>query len=116
MKQAEVSTEPGAHTLGEILSQPQCWSTCLRKLASSAEFQAAKDRAKPAAEWLFVGCGTSYYLAIAAAAAFNHLGLAARAIAASEILLYPDLTLPKDRACIPVMISRSGRTSEVVRA
>jgi glucosamine--fructose-6-phosphate aminotransferase (isomerizing) len=72
--------------------------------------------ARPGAEWVFVGCGTSYYLAIAAASAFNHVGLPARAIPASELLLYPALVLPGNRDCIPVMISRSGRTSEVVRA
>jgi glutamine---fructose-6-phosphate transaminase (isomerizing) len=116
MNPADISTESGAHTLSEILSQPQCWSTVLRKLASSAELQAAAKMARPGAEWIFVGCGTSYYLAIAAASAFTYVGLPARAIPASEILLYPALALPAGRDYIPIMISRSGRTSEVVRA
>jgi len=116
MKSVANSTEHGAHTLSEILSQPRCWSECLRKLASSAELQAAAQMARPAAEWIFVGCGTSYYLAIAAASAFNHVGLPARAIPASELLLYPALVFPGDRDYVPIMISRSGRTSEVVRA
>lgn len=116
MNPAQISTERGSHTLSEILSQPQCWNACLSKLASSAELRAAVQMARPSAEWIFVGCGTSYYLAIAAASAFNHLGLPARAVPASEILLYPALALPSGRDCIPVMISRSGRTSEVVRA
>ena len=92
MNTTEISTEYGAHTLSEILSQPQCWSACLRKLASSAELQAAVKMARPGAEWIFAGCGTSYYLAIAAAAAFNQVGIPARPIPASEILLYPSLT------------------------
>jgi glucosamine--fructose-6-phosphate aminotransferase (isomerizing) len=116
MNATNISTEPGAHTLSEILSQPQCWDKCLRKLASSEELQAALRRARPGAEWIFVGCGTSYYLALAAASAFNHAGLPARAIPASEVLLYPALALPAGRDTIPVMISRSGCTSEVVRA
>ncbi len=91
MNPTHTSTEYGAHTLSEILSQPQCWSESLCKLASSAAFQAATQMARPGAEWILVGCGSSYYLAIAAASAFNHVGL-------------------------PVMISRSGSTSEVVRA
>jgi glutamine---fructose-6-phosphate transaminase (isomerizing) len=116
MNPTDISTEYGAHTLNEILSQPQTWSTCLRKLASSAEFQAAAKMARPGAEWIFVGCGTSYYLAIAAASAFNHVGLPSRAIPGSEILLYPALALPAGRDYIPIVISRSGRTSEAVRA
>ncbi len=109
-------TEPGRHTLGEIFSQPQCWSTCLAKLAVSTELRAAVQLARPGVEWIFVGCGTSYYLAQTAAASFNHLRLPARAVPASDLLLYPGLTLHIGRHYIPVVISRSGRTSEAVRA
>ncbi|MFY9560442.1 MAG: SIS domain-containing protein [Terriglobales bacterium] len=116
MNPAHTSTERGSHTLSEILSQPHCWSECLSKLASSAELQAALRMARPGAEWIFVGCGSSYYLALAAAAAFNQVGLPARAVPASELLLYPALVLSATRDCVPVMISRSGRTSEVLRA
>lgn len=116
MKSVANSTELGAHTLSEILSQPQCWDACLRKLASSTELRAAAQMARPGAEFIFVGCGTSYYLAIAAASAFNQVGLQAHAVPASEVLLYPELSLPGTRDYIPIMISRSGRTSEVVRA
>ncbi len=109
-------TEAGQHTLAEIFSQPQCWGTSLAKLAASAELHAAAKMARPGAEWIFVGCGTSYYLALAAAASFNHLGLAARAVPASDLLMYPALTLHSGRDYIPVVISRSGRTSEAIRA
>ena len=115
MKTAEI-TEFGQHTLGEIFSQPMCWSVCLAKLASSAELRAAQQLARPGAEWIFVGCGTSYYLAQAAASTFNALKLAARAVPASDLLMYPALTLQTGRNYIPVVISRSGRTSEAVRA
>ena len=116
MNPTDLSIVYGAQTLSEILSQPQCWNTVLRKLASSMEFQAAVKMARPGAEWIFVGCGTSYYLAMAAASAFHHVGLSARALPGSEILLYPDLSLPSGRDYIPIVISRSGRTSESVRA
>ena len=116
MNPTEISTEQGSHTLSEILSQPQTWRKCLAKLSTSSELQSAARMARPGAEWAFIGCGTSYYLAIAAASAFNALGLAARAIPASEILLYPSLTLAARRDFVPVVISRSGRTSEAVRA
>ncbi|HUM06541.1 MAG TPA: SIS domain-containing protein [Terriglobales bacterium] len=116
MNPTQISTEPGSHTLSEILSQPQTWRQCLARLASSSELLSAARMSRPGAEWTFIGCGTSYYLAISAAAAFIALGLPARAIPASEVLLYPSLALIPGRDFIPVVISRSGRTSEAVRA
>jgi glucosamine--fructose-6-phosphate aminotransferase (isomerizing) len=113
---SEAITEPGQHTLSEIFSQPQCWSVCLSQLATSAELRAAIQLTRPGADWIFVGCGTSYYLAQAAASSFNHLKLPARAIPASDLLMYPALTLHPGRDYIPVVISRSGRTSEAIRA
>lgn len=69
-----------------------------------------------APEWLFVGCGSSYYVAQAAAAAMTALtAKPSRAVPASEILLFPEL-IPAPEGCIPVLISRSGRTSEVLKA
>ena len=115
MKSAEIA-EQGQHTLSEIFSQPQCWKTCLAQLAASAELRAAIQLARPGAKWIFVGCGTSYYLAQAAASTFNYLKLPARAVPASDLLLYPALTLHAGRDYIPVVISRSGLTSEAVRA
>jgi glucosamine--fructose-6-phosphate aminotransferase (isomerizing) len=76
---------------------------------------AAARLATTGAEWLFIGCGTSYYLALAAAASFNYLNLPAHAVPASELLLYPALTLHAGKTYIPIVISRSGRTSEAVR-
>jgi len=115
MKSAEI-TEQGQHTLNEIFSQPQCWNACFAQLAASAELRAAINLARPGAEWIFVGCGTSYYLAQAAASSFNYLKLAARAVPASDLLMYPALTLHSGRDYVPVVISRSGLTSEAVRA
>jgi glucosamine--fructose-6-phosphate aminotransferase (isomerizing) len=116
MNPAETSMEPGSDTLKEILSQPRCWNECLELLTASPEFSAATQVAKPGAEWIFIGCGSSYYIAIAATATFKHLGLTARAVPASEILLYPELSIPKSGDYVPVLISRSGLTSEVLRA
>ncbi len=102
MKSAEI-TEQGQHTLSEIFSQPRCWSACLGQLATSAELRAATQLARSGAEWIFVGCGTSYYLAQAAASSFNHLKLSARALPASDLLMYPALTCadgqPLEQSC-----------------
>ena len=116
MNLTATTKEPGTHTLSEIFSQPQCWSECLHQLKDSREFRAAARQARPGAEWVFIGCGSSYYLAMSAAATFTHLGLPARAIPASEVILYPELSLPNRGDYRPVLISRSGLTSEVLRA
>jgi glucosamine--fructose-6-phosphate aminotransferase (isomerizing) len=65
---------------------------------------------------VYVGCGTSYYLAQAAAAADRAIaGHGSFALPASELLLFDDLYLPKDRSARLVLISRSGTTTEIVR-
>src|ERR1700738_1988940 len=111
MKSAEI-TEQGQHTLSEIFSQPQCWNACLAQLAASAELHAAIQLARSGAEWIFVGCGTRYYLGQAAPSRCNYRKLPARSVPASDLLLYPTLTLHAGGDYIPVVISRSGRTSE----
>jgi len=107
----------GAHSLAEILSQPECWKACLAKLHESRELERVRDRFGDARGWLLIGCGSSYYVALAAAATISSLTkVPARAIPASEILLYPDLALAPAKDWVPVLISRSGRTSEVLQA
>jgi glucosamine--fructose-6-phosphate aminotransferase (isomerizing) len=108
---------PGGHTLAETLSQPQCWAKCLEKLESNGELEALGQRFGGKKEWLFVGCGSSYYLAQSAAAAWAAItGRRAKATPASELLLFPDTVLAGSADVVPVLISRSGKTTEVVRA
>jgi len=107
----------GSHSLAEILSQPECWSKCLDELRSSKKLEEVRERFAGVSEWLFVGCGSSYYVALAAAASMTTLtGQRAQAVPASEVLLHPELVLASFKSYLPVLISRSGRTSEVLRA
>lgn len=88
---------------------------CLRLLRRLDLEALVGDRRPTEFQWVFVGCGTSYYLAQAAAASFTLLtGRLARALPASEILLYPELSLPSPETAFPVLISRSGHTSEIL--
>jgi len=110
-------SRPGANSLSEILSQPQFWSGCLDQLESNGSFARLRETFRDATEWLFIGCGSSYYIALAAAATWGMLtGQRARAIPASELLLFPDLVLAGSGKVAAAVISRSGRTSETVRA
>jgi glutamine---fructose-6-phosphate transaminase (isomerizing) len=108
------STKAGANTLAEILSEPATWEKCFASLDASGELHELQASLSTGREVIFVGCGSSYYLALAAAASWSLLtGGPSRAIPASEILLFPDL-LPRD--CNTVLISRSGHTSEIIEA
>jgi glucosamine--fructose-6-phosphate aminotransferase (isomerizing) len=108
---------PGAHSLAEILSQPQFWGRCIEGLEGAGSLAHVTQPFRSASEWLFVGCGSSYYIALSAAAAWSSItGMRARAVPASELLLFPDLVLQGSNDLAAVVISRSGRTSEAVRA
>ncbi len=107
----------GVHTHSEILSQPNCWRECFRTLDEKDQIAQTCARFPGRSDWIFVGCGTSYYIAQAAAASWTHItGLRARALPASEVLLFPDLIACKGANYQPVLISRSGHTSEVIKA
>jgi glucosamine--fructose-6-phosphate aminotransferase (isomerizing) len=104
------------HTLSEILSQPDVWRSCMRDLSGSAAFQSILRKSSSRKEWIFVGCGTSFYLAEAAAGSWSMLtGQPARALPASDLLLFPRLAQLEAKDLQIVVISRSGRTSEAVR-
>lgn len=110
------SSSLGVHTLAEILSQPQCWADCLKRLESGETVPKIAKQFSPSQEWVFVGCGSSYYIALAAASSWGAItGTRARALPASELLLFPDLAFLGLKEFVPVLISRSGQTSEVLR-
>jgi glucosamine--fructose-6-phosphate aminotransferase (isomerizing) len=111
------ATTAGVHTEAEILSEPRCWRECLQVLRRSREIDEILRENSAGRKWLFIGCGSSFYLALAAASSWTALtGLEAQAVPASELLLYPGLLIQGDSAIRPVLISRSGNTSEVLRA
>jgi glutamine---fructose-6-phosphate transaminase (isomerizing) len=106
-----------SNTWKEIHSQAEVWQSVVDDLQNSALVEKILVSSGNKREWIFVGCGTSYYLAEAAATSWTMLtGQPARAIPASELLLFPKL-LQVERAKVQaVVISRSGQTSEAVRA
>lgn len=102
-------------TVQEIYGQPATWKRCLNVLRNFDFDQLIGARSPNDFQWVFIGCGTSYYLAQAAAATFTRLtGSLARALPASEVLLEQELSIPSLETVFPVLISRSGSTSEVL--
>ncbi len=106
----------GVKTLAEIKSQPAVWQRCLNDFQSTELRRLANGHSPLETEWVFIGCGSSFYLAQAAALSFTSLFNAlARAVPASEVLLKPELVFPRGaRSYYPLLISRSGHTSEVL--
>ena len=108
---------PGETTLSEILSQPQIWAETEKHFASTGVLERLADTFSPRSPWLFVGCGSSYYLSRLIAAIWTkYLYIPATAVAASELLFAPEETLRRTGAEQIVLISRSGETTEVLRA
>lgn len=113
----DVTQQPESLTWNEIVSQGTVWKSVIGELGSSASMESMLSSGRKARSWLFVGCGTSFYLAESAAACWTILtGQPARALPASEVLLYPALTCRQDDHVQAVVISRSGHTSEAIRA
>jgi glucosamine--fructose-6-phosphate aminotransferase (isomerizing) len=104
-------------TWNETLSQGIVWQSVLRELQQSGSAEKILGNANRKTTWLFVGCGTSFYLAESSAATWTLLtGEETRAVPGSEVLLYPKLMQFGGNDFRAVVISRSGQTSEAVRA
>ncbi|HLY63346.1 MAG TPA: SIS domain-containing protein [Terriglobia bacterium] len=103
--------------MAEILSQPRCWEDCFNAFDEQDSLGKVLQQFGRQTDWLFLGCGSSYYIAQVAAASWTRLtGLQARAMPASDLLLFPDLALSPSKPCQPILISRSGHTSEILKA
>lgn len=104
-----------SYTWQEIQSQPRVWratlgefetrKTALQEFLGQVDFE----------QILVVGCGSTYYLAQAAAAILTHgTGIPSRGLPSSELWLFPSM-VNTDRALL-LAVSRSGRTTETLRA
>ena len=100
MAEAGGAAEAGVHLAAEIASQPDCWR---RAAALAGDLRALLPPGRVA----LAGCGTSFYVAQAAAVLWEAAGLGeADAFAASEM----PARRPYDTV---VVVSRSGTTTEV---
>ncbi len=107
----------GSQTLREILDQPAAWSAALMRFAQDARRVDRLFDERAPDEVVFTGCGSSYYLSMTAASVFQQsTGLRARAVPASEILQFPESVFAQDASLLLVAASRSGTTTETLRA
>jgi glucosamine--fructose-6-phosphate aminotransferase (isomerizing) len=108
---------PAEHTLAEIYSQPQIWSDTETQLKQSGVLERLAETFSASTPWLFVGCGSSYYLSRLIAALWTkHFYIPVTAVPSSELLFAPEETMRRTGAEQVVLMSRSGETTEVLRA
>lgn len=99
------------HTYNEIKSQTEAWVQAL-EVASAVHLPAAGEYDQV----LFTGCGSTYYLSLAAAALYQELtGCPGRAVPGGELVLNSKTVLT-DQKTLLVAVSRSGTTSETLKA
>jgi len=99
------------YTYQEIKSQTEAWAQAL-----DVTHAAPLPRAEDYEQVVFTGCGSTYYLSLAAAALFQELtGRPARAVPGSELLLNTPMVLMSAKTLL-VAVSRSGTTTETVKA
>lgn len=108
----------GQHTWSEIQSQPEVWEAALRRATEAGRDAAQRWPLVGFPEALFVGCGSTHYLSLSAAALCNRLtGLRSRGLPSSEVFLFPEYSLPAPGASpLLVAVSRSGETTETLLA
>jgi glutamine---fructose-6-phosphate transaminase (isomerizing) len=98
-------------TYREIKLQTEAWAQALH-VTEGISLPNAKDYE----QIIFTGCGSTYYLSLAAAALYQELtGCAARAVSGGELLLNPQTVLT-DHKTLLVAVSRSGTTTETLKA
>ncbi|WP_180954004.1 SIS domain-containing protein [Bacillus sp. M6-12] len=100
------------HTWNEITNQDEALQKTLSVMRNFV-----LDNSKSTDVHVFTGCGTSFYLAHSAAKYFQKVtGKTAAAVPASEIFMDENSVFSKDNTYQLIAISRSGTTSEVVKA
>ncbi len=107
----------GSYTQSEILSQPDAWRATLRQLQAQQDGLRLFYADGHYETVVFTGCGSTYYLALAAASLFQQMtGIPARGLPASELWLNPASAYTRNQRTLLVAISRSGETTETLHA
>lgn len=107
----------GKFTREEIFSQPEAWEHAIEVLKEQTSAIEVYSELEQFQQVIFTGCGSTYYLSCAAAAQYQMMtGQSARGLPASELWLSPKANYISDPPTLLVAISRSGETSETLRA
>lgn len=107
--------EKGRCTLDEILTQSDAWAEALAEVGALKQSIGAIAQRRYS-RFIFTGCGSSYYLSLAAATFFQAMtGICAQAVPSGELLMNPEGHYAGNDTHLFVF-SRSGTTSEVIES
>jgi glutamine---fructose-6-phosphate transaminase (isomerizing) len=105
----------GSHLFEEISTQGAAWSELIPIVLSQR--QAICDLFAGVETVVFTGCGTALNISFTVAPLFQTLtGIPTAAIPAAETFLFPGAYLPRGRKVLVVLLSRSGKTTEVLHS
>jgi len=112
--------EKKADSYRDILSQGEAWDSILED-ESDIRLLVKKLKKENIKNIIFVGCGSSYYLAMSAAFLFKKItGVDSKAVSGSEIIFHSEVYMPQgisdDNKVLVVPISRSGKSAETIEA
>ena len=101
----------------EILSQPDIWRRTLAIAQAEDDFQRELWSRIGQGPLILTGCGSSYYVSLAASPMWNDLGAGpAQALSASDLFLYPGAYCHAQPSGTLIAVSRSGKTVETCEA
>jgi glucosamine--fructose-6-phosphate aminotransferase (isomerizing) len=105
----------GCHLYEEVCSQDRAWSDVIPVVLG--ERRALRDLFRGAEQVAFTGCGSSLNTCLALAPVFQSLtGIHAVAVPAADTYFYPKAFLPARGRTVAVLLSRSGKTTEIVNS
>lgn len=104
-------------TYQEISTQTQAWQQALAVVTDNAAALTHLWAGGDYSSVIFTGCGSTYYLSLAAAALFQELtDQPARAVPAGELVLYPQANYAAHGKTLLIAVSRSAETTETIQA
>lgn len=107
----------GEATLNEIAGQFDTWASLIEDIGLLETDVKNNFDVKEFDDVIFVGAGTSFHLATAAASSFRYVsGEMALAHSSSDVVYFHRYLLKKERKYLAVFFSRSGRTPETLKA
>jgi len=100
--------ERGTYTKNEILTQPGAWADALDAV-EKCKYDLKKVFEGDYEQVIFTGCGSTYYLSLAAAAQFQEMtGRLARGVPGSELLFNPQTILGRGARTLLVAVQPLG--------
>ncbi len=104
-------------TYAEIIRQPVAWKQAIEVVERlSGEISSLWER-KQYSQIIFTGCGSTYYLSLAASAAFRAItGQYSLGIPAGELVMHPEISYCTDSPILLFAVSRSAATTETITA